>query len=179
MRIDTTIHKGIINDALRVSYVYSFEPAGKFQTIREKENGNVTISQSFGISISEGFDKARIYLPANKYYPFATLMEKTVNNISKNLYEIFPNVGKLEFDVDSRALERFQTEKALNVAGMTAIPTVWSDSTGMCYPAIKINIVGGSVSIPLEDAISISSMLNKFDPFNYAISLLRVMGKIN
>ena len=97
--------------------------------------------------------------------------------ISDNLYEIFPDVNKLEFEADSRVLERFQTEKALSVLGMTAIPTVWVDETSLCYPGIRINTKNGFVSIPLEDAIPIMEMFKRFDPICYAINMLKFFGK--
>lgn len=181
MRIDTPILRGTqdsVNKNLLVSYVYTFEESGQFQTVKERPNGSITINPSFGISISEGFDKPRIFIPGNKYYSLVTLLDKTINLVSENLYEIFPNVSKIEFEIDSRVLERFQTEKALTTAGMTAVPAVWSDDTNCCYPAIKVMMTTGSVMIPLEDAIPMTEMFKNFDPINYSISMLRFLGKM-
>jgi len=177
-RVNSVIYKGFVNKELRLTYHYNFEPTGQFQTITQRDNGNITIRPSFGVSISEGFSKPQLFIPANKYYPFASLLKKSVKKISENLYDIFPNVNKIEFEIDSRGMERFQTEQALTTNNMTIIPEVWVDETNSCYPAIKINTIGGHVSIPLEDAISISEMMNSFDPMTYGLSILRVLGKI-
>lgn len=181
MRVDTPLFRGTqdsVNKNLLVSYVYTFEQGGKFDTVRQRANGNMTINPSFGISISEGFDKPHIFIPGVKYYQFTTLLEKTVNAISENLYEIFPNVNRIEFEIDSRVLERFQTEKAMTTAGMTAVPAVWVDETSSCYPGIRINTKNGYVIIPLEDAIPLKEMLKGFDPIVYSINMLRFFGKM-
>lgn len=179
MRIDSTLFKGFVNKDLRVVYSYNFEPTGQFQTIIQKDNGNVVIRPSFGISISEGFDKSRLFIPANKYYPFVSLLRKTIKLISDNLFEIFPNINNIEFEIDSRVLERFQTEQAMATSGMTMVPTVWVDQTSACFPGIKVTSMNGSVDIPLEDAIPISEMLKSFEPNIFGLSILRIIGKID
>ena len=181
MTFDTHIYRGTqesINTHLLVSYHYMFEPEGQYQTIKEKRNGGYVINPSFGISISEGFDKPRIFIPGNKYYSFVTLLDKAITTVSENLFTIFPDVNKIEFEVDSRALERFQTEKALSTAGMSAVPAVWSNETNECFPGIRINSKNGCVIIPLEDAIPLVDLLKHFDPIVYSISMLRFFGKI-
>ena len=151
MRIDSPLYRGNINKNLRVTYNYNFEPSGQYQTIVQRDNGNVIINPSFSITISEGYEKDRLFIPANKYYPFVTLLRKSVKLISDNLYEIFPNIHSSEFEVDSRVLERFQTEQAMTTCGMTMIPSVWVDESGSCYPAIRINTIKcGTIVMPLE-----------------------------
>lgn len=177
-QINSTIYRGFVNKDLRVTYHYKFESTGQFQTITQRENGSITILPSFGISISEGFEKSRLFIPGNKYYPFSSLLRKSIKKISDNLYDIFPNVNRIEFEIDSRVLERFQTEQAMSTNNMTIIPEVWVDNTNSCYPAIKVNTLNGSISIPLEDAISISEMMNSFDPMTYGLSVLRLLGKL-
>ena len=179
MKVETILFRGTAESAnknMTISYVYDFETDGKYATIKQRPN-SISIHHSFGISISEGFEKPRIFIPGVKYYHFLTLLDKSVTLISDNLYEIFPDVNKLEFEADSRVLERFQTEKALSVLGMTAIPTVWVDETSLCYPGIRINTKSGFVSIPLEDAIPIMEMFKRFDPICYAINMLKFFGK--
>lgn len=181
MRVDTPLFRGTqesVNKNLLVSYVYMFEPTGQFQTVKERSNGNITINPSFGISISEGFDKPRIFIPGSKYHAFLTLLTKVTTLVSENLYEIFPNINKIEFEIDSRVLERFQTEKALTTAGMTAIPAVWVDETSSCYPGIRINTSNGYVTIPFEDAIPMCEMFKSFDPIVYSINMLRFFGRM-
>lgn len=180
MRIDTPLFKGTkdsVNKDLLVSYVYTFEPEGQYQTVKETPRGNLVIHPSFGVSISEGFDKNRIYVPYVKYFHFVSLFDKSINLISDNLYEIFPDINKIEFEIDSRVLERFQTEKALASAGMTIIPDVWVDETSSCYPALRINVKGGHVTIPFEDSIAMREMFKRFDPLTYSINMLRFFGK--
>jgi hypothetical protein len=74
--------------------MYTFEQDGKYQTVLQKDNGNISIMPAFSISISEGFEKSRMFLPSSKYFQFVLLLKKTVNVISDNLYDIFPNINK-------------------------------------------------------------------------------------
>jgi hypothetical protein len=161
-----------------VTYIYSFNTDEKYPTVKQKRNGGYSIDPSFSISISEGFDKPRIFIPGNKYFAFISLFRKALQLIKENLFTIFPNVNKFEFETDSRVLDRFQNEKALSTAGMTAIPAVWSNEQNECFPGIKISSMNGSVIIPLEDAIPLVEMLKHFDPIVYSISMLRFFGKI-
>lgn len=182
MIYDTQLYKGSkesVNPQMLVTYIYDFQMDGNFPTIKEKRNGGYTINPSFGISISEGFDKPRIFIPGIRYFAFSTLFDKAIKLVSENLFTIFPNVNKIEFEIDSRALERFQTEKALASAGMSAYPAVWCDETNACYPGIRINTKQGSVIIPLEDAIPLNELFKRFDPICYSISMLRFFGKID
>ena len=95
------------------------------------------------------------------------------------IHDIFPNVNKIEFETDSRVLERFQTEQALSTNGITMIPAVWTDGTGSCFPGIQINMMNGSIAIPFEDVISIGQMLKTFEPNQFGLSILRIIGKID
>lgn len=181
MSFDTYLYKGTresINPNLIISYQYDFNPDGPYQTIKEKKKGGYIINPSYGIMISEGFSAPWMFIQGGKYYSFVTLLEKAITLVSENLYEIFPNINKIEFEIDSRVLERFQTEKALSTMGMTAMPTVWTNQTSECFPGIKISSKNGTVTIPLEDAIPIKDMLKHFDPICYSISMLRFFGKI-
>lgn len=179
MRVDSILYRGFVNKDLRVTYVYKFESDGKFPTIVQRDNGNVVIYPSYGLSISEGFEKSQIYIGMNKYYSFASLLNKCVKLISDNLYDIFPNINKIEFEIDSRMMERFQTEQALSTNGLTMFPAVWTDGSGTCFPGIQINMINGSITIPLEDAISIGTMLQTFEPNHFGLSILRILGKID
>lgn len=179
MRIDNVLYRGSINKEFRLTYMYTFEQDGKYQTVLQKDNGNISIMPSFSISISEGFEKSRMFLPSSKYFQFVLLLKKTVNVISDNLYDIFPNINKIEFEIDSRVLQRFQTEQAMTVCGMTMIPCVWVDSTNTCYPAIRVTSANNeSIDIPFEDAMSLSQMLQSFSPHQFGLSLLRIIGKV-
>ena len=89
-----------------------------FPTVKVKRGGGLIIQPSFGIVISEGYEKNRIFIPGMRYYTFVTLIDKALTAIQENLFKLFPNVMSTEFEVDSRALEIFQTEKALTTAGI-------------------------------------------------------------
>ena len=179
MRIDSVLYRGFVDKDLRVTYIYNFESYGKFPTIIQKDNGNVVIYPAYALSISEGFDKPHVYIPTNKYHSFVSLLEKCIKLVSDNLYDIFPNVNKIEFETDSRVLERFQTEQALSTNGITMIPAVWTDGSGSCFPGIQINMMNGSITIPFEDVISIGQMLKTFEPNQFGLSILRIIGKID
>lgn len=179
---DTTIFRGSkdsCNKDLRITYIYSYaNELEKFPTVREKNNGNgVTIDPSFAMSISEGFEKGRLFIPGNKYFAFISLFDKAVDLISDNLYTLYPNISRVDFEIDSKALERFQTEKALAVAGITAMPSIWCDEMNKSYPSVKFNSVLGTVNIPLEDAIQIREMFKRFDPICYAASMLHFFAR--
>lgn len=180
MRINFPIYRGNTNKHLQVTYVYRFEPTGEYSTVKERPNGSVTIYPSYGISVSEGFEKDSIYIPSGQYFSFVTLLSKSVRLIQENLYELFPNVNSAEFEADAKALDRFQTEKALANDGITMSPAVWVDrETNQCYPGLMIKTLKfGSVCIPLQDAIPIEAMFSKLDPLALSISMLRICGRI-
>jgi hypothetical protein len=99
--------------------------------------------------------------------------------VSEHLYEIFPNVDKTDFEMDSKTMERFMTEKAMHTSGMTIVPTVWVNSTSECFPGLRISGTNmNTFSFPLEDAIPIVKMLNTFDPYNMGLTMLRMIGRI-
>lgn len=182
MTYDTQIYKGTrtsINPDLSIIYQYDFQTNGDYVTVKRKKNGGYMINPSFSITISEGFEKNRIFLPGMYYYPFTTLLEKIVKQTSENLFTLFPDINKMEFEIDAKALERFQTEKALMVAGMTASPCIWVNKIGETFPAIQIKSKYGMIEIPLEDAIPIVELLKGFDPMVYSISMLRFFGKFD
>lgn len=179
MRLEHVLYRGFVNREFLMTFVYTYDAEGNYPTITEKSNGAIRINPSFGISLSEGYAKHWVYLTANKYYPFASLLQKSIKLISENLYDIFPDIGRMEFEIDSRVLERFKTEKALTAAEMTIIPEVWVDATSTCYPALRLNTLkSGTIVIPLEDAIAISKMLDTFEPNTFGLSMLRIIGKI-
>lgn len=182
MTYDTVLYRGSkygsVNPDMMIAYTYQFEEGGNYPTIKLKRAGGLIINPSFGITIFEGYDKNKLYIPGMKYYAFATLLDKTVTNIQEHIFTLFPNVNSTEFEVDSRALEIFQTEKALTTAGMTAVPAVWTNNTSECFPGVKISSKNGTVTIPLEDAIPIVAMLKQFDPIVYAVSMLEFFGRM-
>lgn len=161
-----------------MTLVYTYDIDGDFKTItRNQQYNSYSILPSFGINISRGYDKDRVYISSNQYYAFASLLEKTVKMVSEHLYEIFPNVGRVEFDIDTKTLERYQTEKAMACDGITMSPAVFVDDTNQCFPGITINTVKtGSLCMPLQDAITISKLLNGLNPHMVSLSLLSMFG---
>ena len=180
MRITYKLFRGTVEKNLVANYVYTFDVDGDFRTIYQREGTeNVTILPSFGISVSLGFDKDRLYIPSSQYYTFASLLETAVKLISEHLYELFPNAGRMEFEINAKALERFQTEQAIASNGFTLVPAVYVDDMNQCYPGIQITSLKlGNIKIPLQDAIPLSKMLNSIDPHLMSLSMLRIMGKV-
>lgn len=180
MRIDSTLFRGFVNKDLRVTYSYNFEETGKFQTIFQKDN-KTYISPSFSISIGGKFGDPRVFIPSSRYYYFTEVLNKTIKLVSEHLFEIFPDIGKIEFEIDERMLERYQTEKAMSSGGITIMPCVYNDATSASFPGIKIetSINDQTMIVPFEDAIAISKMFESFDPHNYGLSMLRIIGKID
>jgi len=179
---DTVLYRGSkygsVNPDMYIIYVYQYDEGGNYPTLKLKRNGGLSINPSFGINISEGYDRNKLYIPGMKYYSFGSLLDKAVTKIQENLFTLFPNVTSTEFEVDSRALEIFQTEKAFTTAGMTAVPSVWTNPTNECFPGVKVTSKHGTVTIPLEDAIPIVNMLKQFDPIVYAASMLSFFGRM-
>lgn len=179
-RINYRLFRGSVDKHLSVLYNYAFEADGDFPTIYQREGSqSVTISPSYGINISHGFERDHVFIPSNQYYIFASLLETAVKLISEHLYELFPNAGRSEFEINTKALERFQTEKAIANGGITIVPTVFVDDTSQCFPGLHINTLKlGNIKLPLQDAIPLSKMLNAFDPNVFSLSMLRILGKI-
>lgn len=179
--INMRMYSGSINKDLMVNYCYTYipngEPDNKFPTFKTTAKGTKIIDHTFGLAISEGFNMSRLFIPGRIWHSFVSLLDKTIKAITESLYEIFPDINKSEFEVDSRVLERFQTEKACSTAGMSMTPGVWVDKSSQCYPAIRISTpFDGILVIPLEDAIPLSKILNNIDPLLYGLQLLNIFG---
>lgn len=179
-RVDSQLFKGNVNKDLTANYLYTYTEEGKFQPIVRKGEA-IKMYPAYMLSISEGYAKPFMVIGSTAYASFISLLEKSIKLISENLYDIYPDIGKIEFDMNSKALELFQTEKAVQTAGMTMVPDIWVDETQQCFPAIKCTNMKypTGVKIPLEDATALSKLLSCFDPHIYGLMLLRVLGKIN
>ena len=178
-RIESIVYQGLTNRDMRVSFVYFFKcEEEKFNTVVERENGYV-VNHSYLLKISEGYERPVIFVSPRKYFSFVTLFEKSLKLIQDNLYTLFPNVGRTEFDIDGRALDLFIQEKALSSADMHIVPAIWTDTTNQCYPGLKIvsEDKNSSVTIPLEDAIGFNRFLNTFQPDLYGMLLLTNLGR--
>lgn len=180
-RFDMTLYKGMdINKDLLVSFHITFDTDGQYQTIQQKPSG-VSLRPSFALSISEGYQKPRMFCPSNSWFPFVNLLSKSIKLISDNIYSIFPSIGKISWDdVDKRELERFQTEKCMYINGFSIIPIVYTVSYGESFPGIRITTnKNETVEIPFEDAIIISGMLSNIEPFSLSIECLKILMSNN
>lgn len=177
---ESVLYKGIADKSLRVTYLFELELGGKFPTISENNSGDIISYPAYMLRISSYSNNLRIVIGSSKYFTFVVLFEKSLKLIQENLFELFPNVGKLEFDMDDSVLERFQKEKALNSADITMMPAVYTDGTGVCSPGLRISIdnKGKAITIPLEDAIAIDRMFKTFDPNTYGLNILSQLIKI-
>lgn len=172
-RIDSNLYRGCVNRDLTVEFLYTYTDEGKYQPIVDKGE-TVKVYPAHMLTISEGYGKPFVTVMSNNFHQFVSLLEKSVKHISENLYDIFPDVNKIEFEMDSKTMEIYQNEKAMTTNGMTMYPTVWVDMNQQCYPAIKFTTLKqpSGITIPLEDAIPISKLLNTFNPHVYGITLL-------
>lgn len=179
-RIESVLYKGIVNRSLTVAYVYFLRLEGKYKMIEEDNNGNIHIYPSYLIQLNPGFPNPRFFISPRQYFSFIAMFDKSVKLIQENLFELFPNVSKSEFEIDERALNRFQTEKALCTANLIMMPSVYVDSTNQCYPGLNISSTdkSGSITIPLEDAIAINQLFKTFDPNTFGMNVLSQLIKI-
>ena len=178
-KISANLFHGFINKELTLDFTYEIVDTGKFATIAQTNTGKLIIRQSYNLIISEGYGRASLFIGSSRLPYFTRLLQSATKTISENLCEIFPDIGKMEFEIDSRVMQRYQTEKAMSTGGLTAYPIVWVDPTDTCYPGIRIENAKGFISLPLEDAIAISTVLSTFDPNTFGLSLMRILGKID
>ena len=108
-------------------------------------------------------------------------MEKTIKLIQKNLFALYPGVGSDEFEIDEKVLERFQKEKAMSGGGMTLVPSVYVDPSGLCDPGVRIsmNDKNNGLTLALEDAIALNQLLKIFDPNQYSLTFLTKLIDFN
>lgn len=76
MTISSTLYYGIINKELKVDYLLTYYQSGQYQTVRQRDNGGYIIRPSFGLSINEGYEKNKIFIPANRYYHLLILLKR-------------------------------------------------------------------------------------------------------
>jgi len=176
-KINHTLYRGSVNKQLRVMYQYQKKTSvDKFPTIKEY-NGTTYIEPSFSLTIGEPYGSPnRVFIPGSGYFHFTLLLHKSIKLIQQHLLELFPDMAKSEFEIDSMVLERFITEKAMHVNGMTMIPCKWVNETNECFPGIQINSLHGTCRIPMEDCMAIDKMLSTFDPNMFGLLMLQMMG---
>lgn len=175
MTLETILFRGTVNKELLVKFIYQYTQDLPYPTIKTKGPDKYIITPSFGIAISEGYNKRKMFITTNMYPGFISLLSKSIELISNHFYELFPNTNKIEFDVDHSILQRFQTEKAISVMDMIIMPDVWVDATSACYPAIKVERFGETLVIPYEDALLINTIFKRFDPYGYSGTMLSIV----
>lgn len=175
-KINHTLYRGTVNNKLRVVYQYQKKTNEKYATVKDF-NGVTYIEPSFSLSIGEPYGSPnRVFIPSSNYFQFVILLDKSVKLTQQHILELFPDMSNTEFTIDTLMLERFTTEKAMHVDGMTIIPCVWSNDTNECFPALQINTMHGTCRIPLEDCMAISQMLSTFDPHMFGLLMLNMIG---
>lgn len=175
-KINHTMYRGTVNKQLSVVYQYQKTNKERFETVREF-NGTMSIKPSFSVSIGEPYGSPNhVFIPSSLYFHFVVLFDKSVKLVQQHLTELFPEISKTEFEIDSKVLDRFMTEKAMSVNGMTIIPCTWVNDTDECFPAIQLNTEHGTCRIPLGDAIAIAQMLTTFDPITCGLLMLNMIG---
>lgn len=177
MRINQSIFNGRIDRDLKV--YFSFDIKGseeKYPTITHPTPEKWTLLPQYGLFIQSGYNNF-VYVGFKLYFQFVALLKRSVASISEHLYEIFPGVDNAEFEVNSRALEIYSTEKAMSTAGMKIVPCVWTNQGGDMCPGIAFTSDKNTqISIPFEDAIAMVEMLATFDPNNMALQMFHIFG---
>lgn len=174
--VKISLYKGMdINKDLQVTMNIVYDYNSQFATIKVVGE-NLYFNRAYALSISEGYDKARIFMTNNEWAPFVSILRKSIRLIQENFHSIFPSQGKFNRDdLDSKELERFQTEKCLYLNGISIIPIVYTTEYDT-FPGILIrNKRNESVRIPFEDAIIISEILDKIEPNVLSIEYLKIL----
>lgn len=174
--IRLNLYKGMdINKDLQVSMNVIYDYDSQYATVKISGN-NITFNRSYTLSISEGYEKSRIFVTSNEWAPFVSILRKSIKLIQENFHNIFPAQGRINReDIDMKELERFQTEKCMFLNGISIIPIIYSTEYEN-FPGIMVrNKRNESVRIPFEDAIIISEVLDKIEPNLLSIQYLQML----
>lgn len=178
-RVNYTLAYGSINKDLRLDFIYSLDedPESKYKTIRKNPESTTTyIRPSHAMSISEGFEKPRMFIPGSHIRLFFDMLARTVKAVSEKLNVLFPKIGNPEFDISETALQEFTIKDAVSVIGYTALPCVYVTPDNECKPAIRItNTKGEFIRLPLTDAIVISKTYEHLDVDVLSFTILNMM----
>ena len=174
--IKLNLYRGMdINKDLQVSMNVTYEYDSQYDTVKISGN-NITFNRAYTLSITEGYEKPRIFVTSNEWASFVTILKKSIKLIQENFHNIFPSEGRINReDIDMKELERFQTEKCMYLNGISIIPIIYSTEYEN-FPGIMIrNKRNESVRIPFEDAIIISEVLDKIEPNLLSIQYLKML----
>lgn len=150
----------------------TYESHEQYNTVSITPGGTIKIRPTWMIKFDNGFNEDSLIITSTRYYPFMLLLEKSCKLISDNFLDLFPNIGRIEFEIDSKVLDTYQTEKAISTVGMSIIPAVYVDKEGVCAPGMRIMSDKSSIIIPFEDALPIPNLLKSLDPNNLMLNLL-------
>ena len=156
--------------------VYYEDSVEQFPTIIEKNN-TYYIRPSFLLVISEGYQRPMVTIGATSWFQFVALYNKSIKLIQDNLYNLFPNVEKMSWDdIDTKELERFQTEKCMYINGYSIVPIAYPTDFQEYVPGILITAKDNkTVRIPFEDAIIIGDILDKMNPIQLSIECIQMI----
>ena len=174
--IKLNLYRGMdINKDLQVSMNVTYEYDSQYSTVKISGN-NITFNRAYTLSITEGYEKPRMFITSNEWASFVTILKKSIKLIQENFHNIFPSEGRINReDIDMKELERFQTEKCMYLNGISIIPIIYSTEYEN-FPGIMIrNKRNESVRIPFEDAIIISEVLDKIEPNLLSIQYLKML----
>ena len=171
-----SLFSGSINKDFRFDYLYRYKSDNEqYPSVKTTEKG-FTIFNGMAFALSEGFEKPHLFLTGKMYFSFVALFHKTLPIIQENVHQLYPNLSEDEFEIDTRTLEIFMTEKAMRTStGITIYPSKWIDVVNKCYPAIHVDGLYGECNIPLEDAIALDHLLSTFDPLTFGLIMLNMM----
>lgn len=177
MHLDCLLMRGVTDPELRVTFLADYTPDGKFSSIATVPPDRYKVFPSFCIKLSRAFDQY-IFIKSTRYFSFVSVLKRSVKLISDNLYDLFPDMDKTEFEVDSRLMSIYQTEKAIASGGIVMSPCKWVNQTEECFPGIRIYSADtGEFRIPFDDAVLIVEMLSTFDPINMYMNLVQTFIK--
>ena len=176
MTVYVDIYRGFHCKHLQVSFVYKFinGPDEKYKTYASGNNWGA-IRHSYGLSVRTSTDRTTsLFITDRQFGAFRTLLKNSIKIISENLYELFPKLGSVEFEINEKALERFKIEKAQSAMNIIIVPALYVSESQETLPGLNIDDSrGGNVTIPLEDAVAMYDVLKSLDPINLSMNILK------
>lgn len=178
MKIYVDLYKGFICKNLVCQFNCSYEPdpESKIKTFAYGQGwGSIRIS--YALCIKAGYkDRSGIFITDKQFGSFRVLLKNSIKLISENLYDLFPNIGSPEFEISTKALERFKMEKVQSSMNITIVPTVYVSTTQETFPGLCIDDGrGGTAVLPLEDAVSMHETLKSLDPINLSMNIIQML----
>ena len=178
-KINILLFSGSVNKDFKVRYSFTFETDGKYNTVFESNKGDLFITPKYSLTLTTGFNKESMFIQSSQYHTFTDLIQKIIDLIKVNFYDLYPNPDGMDFEVNNLLMETYMTEKALSGSGITVYPSSYYDNENLGYPAIQIsNSSNDIIKIPLNDALSMNQMFKSLDINTFtlqAFSTLRML----